>query len=203
MSERERKRRAKAIASQCERDRDTLTFYFFFFSFSLSVVVLLLLLLRLLLLLCDLVFQFIYFFSAYSYFNFSNVYARCTHKHIKFHRVFDILYVLSVTLFCATVDWSVMLWLINPKITFFPGFIRCIEVNESVCALFLSFPFVRFFLSFFICSHSLEASLHVIIYRSSVLVWFSSWAHTIYKQLSQLNEMINKKKCFFFSQIIK
>lgn len=120
-------------------------FLFLFFSFSLSVVVLLLLLLRLLLLLCDLVFQFIYFFSAYSYFNFSNVYARCTHKHIKFHRVFDILYVLSVTLFCATVDWSVMLWLINPKITFFPGFIRCIEVNESVCALFLSFPFVRFF----------------------------------------------------------
>lgn len=119
---------------------------FFFFSFSLSVVVLLLLLLRLLLLLCDLVFQFIYFFSAYSYFNFSNVYARCTHKHIKFHRVFDILYVLSVTLFSATVDWSVMLWLINPKITFFPGFIRCIEVNEcmrsfsflSVCAFFFS-----------------------------------------------------------------
>lgn len=37
---------------------------------------------------------YLHFFCLYSYFNFSNVYAQCTHKHIKFRRVFDILYVL-------------------------------------------------------------------------------------------------------------
>lgn len=55
---------------------------------------------------------FCIFLISYSHFNFSNVYARCTHKHIKFRRTFLIFYTCFFTTFANRLkqllcDWSI------------------------------------------------------------------------------------------------
>lgn len=90
---RERKRRAKSMyrvsASEraCARFRDTLTFF-------LPLLLLLIIIISLYCarILCFNLFTFFFVRTRISIF--SNIYARCTHKHIEFRLVFDILYVL-------------------------------------------------------------------------------------------------------------